>query len=257
MQRHMLELLHFVLVQTVIAATAAYVAASAWNYRPARLFVLFAINIEVILTASMLRNNAPSPEAAYPLLIVLTLAVANVIFFTMLLFSALFMPRWWEGTRPMVWISLPYLVAIGILVIDLVFRLNWFVSGVQIEHGTYRLQLGAYTPVQFSLALVGAFVPLAIGVVAYMRSPHLRTSIGLLIAAIVITAIYGFTLRQIPALQGLTGPVQTIPFMIALGYTITSTQLFLPSRTALDQALESLDEAVAVANPHGRITFAN
>ncbi|MCG8351151.1 MAG: hypothetical protein MI924_25555 [Chloroflexales bacterium] len=45
----MLQLFNFVLVQMIIAAMAAYVAASAWSYRPVRLFVLFAINTEVIL----------------------------------------------------------------------------------------------------------------------------------------------------------------------------------------------------------------
>ena len=48
----------------------------------------------------------------------------------LLLFSSLFAPQWWEGTRPIRRISIPYGLALGLISLDLSGRFGLFVRGM-------------------------------------------------------------------------------------------------------------------------------
>src|SRR5436309_15680010 len=101
----MLLLLASLVSRTTEAVLATFVATRAWDYRPARLFVLLVAVLIVLNLASFMRIQATEPRTAYAIATISSIMLAALDLLLLLVLSALFMPEWWKGSRPIRWIS--------------------------------------------------------------------------------------------------------------------------------------------------------
>jgi rsbT co-antagonist protein RsbR len=256
----MLATLFALLLIIVQIALATFVLVRAWRYRPTRLYTYLTVSIIIVIASTLVRDVAPDPEAAYPALAALVIGVSFYVTFLMQLLSALFVPQWWEGRRPIIWISLPYLSITALVSADLVLKLGIFIDGARFDD-LYRLNY--VMPAALGLILLSFFgqvVSLGILVVAFF-TPRYRSARRLIVMlglATIFSISLGFTAGQtFGFVARIVTLVQTLPVFVALAYLILGTRLFTPTRAALDMALQSLREAVAVIDQEDLVTFAN
>ncbi|PDW02120.1 STAS domain-containing protein [Candidatus Viridilinea mediisalina] len=241
-------------------ALAVFVALRAWDYRPARIFTYLTSLIVVIVGSTLVRDVAPTPDQAYPFLVVLIIGVSLYITLLMLLLAALFFPEWWEGRCPIRWISLPYIISTLIISTDLLLRLRLFVGDVYFNE-IYQLEYMMPNALfMILLAFLGQLVGVGILIAAFVAPQHreLRGTIGLLLLALIFSISLGLTAGQFSgAVARVTTLLQSLPVLIVLAYLILGTRLFTPNRAAIDLALKATHEAVVVADRQGKITFSN
>jgi anti-anti-sigma factor len=251
----MVETLLVVIAET---ALATYVATRAWDYRPARLFVVLITVLLIQNVTSFLRAQAPDVASAYPLRVISSLGLAGIDLALLLLFSSLFVPQWWERRRPIVWISLPYIVLSVALAIDLIGRLGIFVSGIRFEAGDYSFNLARPAgPILLTLFTVSWLVHLSILLVAFVRVRRARPALAVLTGALIFGAVIGQMQLLVAEFAGFAGLLQIVPLLAALAYLVLRTQLVIPIRAALDKALRAMSEAVAVLTLEGQVVYAN
>lgn len=239
---------------------ATFVASRAWSNRSSRLFVLFSAAIVLVLVCTILRDQSASPEAAYPWLGLLQLGVGAYLLLLMLLLSSLFMPEWWEGrTPPVVWISLPYLLGIAILALDIFGPLQLVIDGARLDT-IYRFSyVSPGDAIMRSYSLAGQVVFFSILGVALTRPRYReqRLAIVLLLLALCVSISLAIVSGTLTVLVRFVVLSQTLPIVAALAYAIVGTQLFLPTRIALDMALRSLRDSVVVFDAQGKVVFIN
>ncbi|NJN18099.1 MAG: STAS domain-containing protein [Oscillochloris sp.] len=216
------------------------------------------------MTQSMtfLRDIAPDPASAYPPLAILVIGIAAYIAVLILLLSAIFIPEWWLGRRPIIWISLPYFIVVLLLGVDAIGRFGLifgdviFVSESNLYRLTYDTLLAPLLP---ALSLIGQFVLFGILFAALRRSEHkpLRPIIWILIGALFVSLLLGIFAGQFPLFIRVAALFQTLPVLLAFGYAIFTNRLLVARRIAFELAMNSLDEAVAVVDDRHRISFAN
>ena len=255
----MLTTLMAILVLIIEVALAAFVAARAWGYRPARLFFYLTAAVLVVISATILRDQAESEALAYVPLSLIGIGIGSFITLLMLLLSALFVPAWWQGAKPVRWIVLPYLVCTATYGLDAVGHFGLIIGGVQ-HNDTYGM-LYAQPGAGLLLAgsIVGQLVSLGILGVAFFNQQHrpYRPIILALAAALIFAIVLPGIVGRISSLARISSLIQTLPILIVLGYAIIGTRLFRPTRAALDMALDVLHDAVVVADTAGQITYAN
>jgi hypothetical protein len=91
-----------VLVAEAILPT--YVAARAWDYRPARFFVLVVASLMLSTIGTFISEQTSDLRVAYAgqSLAVLMLGLYDMLL--LVLIGAMFVPQWWQGTRPIRWV---------------------------------------------------------------------------------------------------------------------------------------------------------
>lgn len=245
----------FVLMAEVALAT--FTAARAWNYRPARLFVLIAITVIGVVMGNLLRGHTNDPTTGYLILAGMVFSILAYNLVLIQLSSALFMPQWWEGSRPIIWISLPYLLVGLALAVDMVGDLGLFVAGVRLEDGIYRMNLGAYAPVMFALSLVGALVNIILLTVAFVQNRSSRLVSGLFALSLTVTIFFTTLSPENSEAAQIIALIQVLPTTGVLAYGVIGTRLFTPTRAAFDLALQAMSEAVAVLDRDGQIIYVN
>jgi anti-anti-sigma regulatory factor len=255
----MIGLLVATLIVLVLeTALATFVATRAWDARPARLFVPVAAGLALLNIDELLRQMPIAPAAIYAASVVSTLAIAALQLALLLFFSALFTPEWWEGARLIRWIALPYVLALAALAIDLVGRLGLIFRGLVLVDGAYRLAtVRPGAAIMLGLFVAGWLVVLAILGAAFARSRANRPAIALLFAAIVLASAVGLLVGRFSGLERAGGLFQSLFVIGALAYAVLRTRLFTPTRAALDLAIASLGDAVAVRDQAGQIIYAN
>lgn len=237
-----------------------YIAVRAWYYRPSRLFVLVALAAMSINIGALTRLGATHQSVAYVGQVIIVLGLAALNLALLLLFSALFMGEWWRGSRPIKWICLPYVVALVALTIDLFGQFGLFIDGMQLVQGIYHPVVvhpsGQIILFVFTASWTPHFVVLGI---AYVRHPHLHTTVFLLILAIASAAIISRLSLYFDTvwLSRAAGLIQTLPFLGALAYAVLQGRLFEPTQAALALALRSLKESLAVFDTAGFVVYAN
>ena len=142
--------------------------------------------------------------------------------------SQLFMQQWWQGRRPILWISLPYIVIIVALIVDLVGRFGWFANGLNQDDGSTLHMTQPGGRILASLFTIGWIVQVAMLIAAFIQHRDARRPIfGLVITltfTILVTQINA-RLNIIPSL--LTGLITSIPILITLSYVVLRTSLLL------------------------------
>jgi anti-anti-sigma regulatory factor/PAS domain-containing protein len=241
----------------VLAGLAAAISISAWDYRPARFFVLMLLDITLIVLLTPIRLVVHSPG--------LMIAAENLFYISVGLFSLtllwmlsqLFMPQWWQGRRPIIWISLPYVVVLGLIALDFGAQLHVFFGAVQIgpQGASYEL-LRPQGLILLILLACSYLVPLAILAVSALGRPESRTPIAILFGGVALTATLGF-LNQARFLGAYGGLLNPLPILLALTYVIVRSRLVIPTKVALDMALRESSDLIVIADTSGAIVYAN
>jgi rsbT co-antagonist protein RsbR len=255
----MIGLLVATLIVLVLeTALATFVATRAWDSRPARLFVPVAAGLALLNIDALVRQMAGEPSAIYAVSVVSTLAIAALQLALLLFFSALFAPSWWEGARPIRWVASPYVLALAFLAIDLVGRFGLVFRELVLIDGAYRLAASRPgAPIMLGLFVLGWLVILAVLSAGFARERKNRPAIGLLFAAIVLASAIGLLADRFGGLERAGGLFQSLFVIGALAYAVLRTRLFTPTRAALDLAIASMGDAVAVRDQAGEIIYAN
>lgn len=245
----------FLIIETVLAT---FVAVRAWEYRPARLFVLLVATMVSLNILGFFQAEATSIDVAAVgavggglMLIILQISL-------LLLLSALFVPQWWTGSRPVIWISLPYVVAGIALGVDTIAQTGLMLDGMFLDDGIYRLNLiSPGGDILRNLFFVSWFVHLGLLIVSFVRVPQARVVIGLLALTIVASSTINRFGNQSYLLRQISGSLSTLLLLLALAYMVLRTRFLVATQVALDLALQAMREAVVVLDQDGRLVYTN
>ncbi|HEY1011645.1 MAG TPA: diguanylate cyclase, partial [Herpetosiphonaceae bacterium] len=216
-----------------------------------RLFLLV-IAACAALSAGAIARQVGGPAALYGGKAARVLGLAGLSGALLLLLSALFMPSWWSGRRPIRWIALPYGLTLLALALDLAAGAGLL---IRIDTGAQG-QLGGGAALAAAFAL-GWLVHLGLLLAAYASSPHQRPLISLLFGSLLLAMLVGAVNLRIEWLRDVAGLLETTLLLSILAYIVLNRRLFEPTRVALELALRAMSEIVAVLDPEGKILFAN
>lgn len=249
-----------IIVIIITVGLVSFVAARAWHHLPARMFVLFAVPLVLISSTNILQEfgNATSLGLLIRQInIVLTGAAVAAMH---LLVAALFVPEWWQGRRPIIWITLPYVVALVALTLDLLFGAGIFLTTIRagaLQGGELAARLTPIGYVLLTLFVAGSALPIIVLVTAFIRKAHNRRLIGVLVgifcAALIVSSVPG--VLRLPAAWN--GTILAALLIIGPAYVVLSSDLLIPVRLASDLALRSMRDAVVVEGHDGQVLFAN
>jgi diguanylate cyclase (GGDEF)-like protein len=248
-----------VIVTLIETNLATYVAARAWNYRPARMFVLLVGALVLLHAATLIRLEAADSRTAYVGFAGMALSQCALNIILLVLLSALFVPQWWEGARPIRWIIVPYLLAFVVLGVDLLGRLGLFASDIPILRvdGFYHFALTRAGMVIYVIFDLSWLPHLCILGITFIRLRRLRLLIGCMALAIVAGLAINTAGQFGGSISRAYGLIQTLPMLAIIAYAVIRKRLFEPTRAALDLALRAMSEAVAVLAPSGTVLYVN
>jgi PAS domain-containing protein len=234
------------------------VAARAWDFFPARLFVFSVVALVMMNIITSTRTQITEPLTGYIFAGLSVLMLALLTIALLLLFSAMFVPQWWHGSRPLRWIMLPYVVVTLLLLVDIVAHTGLFVDGIHWEDGTYRFQL-VYPNAMVILTLftIGWIVHVALLAVTAITQPGVRVSASLLALSLLITIVANSVSTSAVFVQGFSNVMATIPIMSAMGYAVLRTRLLAPTRAGIDQAVEAMEDALVIADLDKTVIYVN
>ena len=166
------------------------------------------------------------------------------------------MPEWWQAKKPIRLIMLPYLFFFIFLIVDIVGKL-----GLVLVPNSGMVTTSQYVKpgsiILSSIYLLGWIFQIGFLGVAFKRYPQWRKLIGMLIASLVISASSGL-IATATGLHGILGTFLTsIPILATLSYAVLRSDLIIPMRAALDQALLSLHDIVVVLDQSKKAIYAN
>jgi hypothetical protein len=124
---------------TFEAILTTFVALRAWHRRPGRMLIPVVGTLMVLNISFVISTLATDPATAYIGRAGEAVVLGAFSAALLALLSALFMPSWWEGTRPIRWILLPYLLCSALILIDVVGRFGVFANGIAQVGDSYRL----------------------------------------------------------------------------------------------------------------------
>ncbi len=246
----------FVVLETGLGT---FILARASHYRPARIFFGLTLCLVVINSTALARSLVTDRATGYVLVGIALISLSLLCLLMLLLFAALFMPQWWEGQRPIRLITLGYGLAIGLLLIDLIGQFGWFTAGIELSKGMYRPVAGSAAGLMLGLFSLGWLVQLGLLATAFWRYPTTRRSISLLMFAILFAALTNSVLGIIkfePSGQ-LASVLQTLPLVLSLTYIVLRSSVFQTKQVAVEQALQTMSEAMVVVDRDGMIVYLN
>lgn len=246
----------FVVLET---ALGTFILARSSHYRPARIFFGLTLCLIVINSTALARNLTTDYATSYGLVGVALVSLGLLCWLMLLLFAALFMPQWWEGSRPIRPISLVYGLSIGLLALDLIGQFGWFTAGIELANGIYRPIAGPAAGLMLALFSLGWLVQLGLLGMVFWRQPATRRSISWLAFAILFSALTNSVLGIVklePSGQ-LASVLQTLPLILSLTYIVLRGSLFQTKQVAVQQALQTMSEAMVVVDREGIIVYLN
>ena len=225
--------------------------------RTGQLFLAVVIVQTSLAISAALRRAANTPE----LLVGATISgwiFLGLLSLTMLLFfAALYKPEWWRQPQVIGLIALPYLLAIGGILLDY-FLNNQLIAGVErINPNQLQIRSGPLsTPI--SWLFVTAWLPhLILLLHTLVKQPEERRPLLIFIGVLVFSAINGYLLRSYPASTQFSSLLNQVVLICALGYLLLRRKVFETSQVVMDHALGGMDEGIAILAPDTTIRFSN
>jgi rsbT co-antagonist protein RsbR len=253
-------MLQFVLICVLIiglTTLATLVSLRSWHERPARLFLIVSILLVIISIGSYAQIEFSRSNEIYIWRAVFICGLAGFTPALLGLLSALFMPGWWEGRKPIRWIGAPYIAATLMLMVDLAAQSGVFTTGLLISEERVSFQLTAAGRILLVVFTLSWLPHLVLLIVAAIRTAHLRGVIAIQFLAIIVTIAFAFIGQRIGVPTSLSGPLSLIPIPAALAYAVVRTRLLNPIQAATDLVLQTMSDAVLVLNPIGAVVFHN
>lgn len=244
------------IVLSTIMATIVWM-----RYRQQRSGQLFlaVVIVQILLAISAaVRRSANTPELMIGTTIsgwiLLALLSLNMLFF----FAALYKPEWWQRPQVIAGLMLPYLLAIGGILLDYFLSNQQLIADVQ-RNSADQLQIipgPLSTPV--SLLFVTAWLPhLSLLSHTLVKQPRERNGLLIFIGVLIFCAINGYILRSYPASVQFSSLLNQVVLIGAMGYLLLRRKVFETSQVVMDHALVGMDEGIAVLAPDRTIRFCN
>lgn len=244
--------------QIALAILITYVLARSSEPIKARIFAFVVIIFGLLNTQFLYPYMFTTPSQLYTALSVFSFGLGLLCLASLWLLSSIFMPQWLQGKYPLVWISIPYVIVLVVLAIDLTGRFGFVFNGIDLETQR-RLQTEEPGATFLTILLVvGWLVQIIMLLTAVIRRAELRRSGLLLIGSLIVTVIYtrlNQALVRLPV--EFTGMVTSIPLLLSLAYMVLRTSLFGTTQTALDMALRSVGDIVLVLDSQHTIVYLN
>jgi anti-anti-sigma regulatory factor/PAS domain-containing protein len=169
---------------------------------------------------------------------------------------ALFLPKRYAQPATRWLISLPYLLALAVTLLDIVAGQHlWFEGVLRQATGTFILD----TPTEFSPLLgaliIAQLVPIVMLAVIAVRHPERRTPAVVLFSGVLFSFLVAFApqSRDLPVLYSL-GP---LPIYLAFAWVTVRYQLFRPSVIVMQTAIESLPDGIVFLDSQRQVRYAN
>lgn len=254
----MTALIFILIIIMAEACLGVYAAARAWSHLPARCFLVHTVGVAIYGLGVVLGPRANDVDAAWATLLLSFVGLIMLEIGIVAMLAALFVPQWWAGRQVIRWILLPYALIGGLLIIDLVFRLNIFVEAIHVESGKGYALAGREPGNSIITALfyLSWLLPQAILWYTFARQRVQRPIIGAFAVSLVLAALGGWlfgAVLQIPELSALVA----LPVLLVLAYAVFSTRLYTPNDVAVGLALGAISEAVAIYDQSGRCIYSN
>jgi rsbT co-antagonist protein RsbR len=221
-----------------------------------RLFALYAGSSLLQAAFSLISSTTLHEGLAYLSLLTLgpLLAVNQLLLVWLVL--ALFLPERYAQPATRWLISLPYLLALGVTLLDVVAGQHFWFEGVTRQaDGTFHLDARG----DFGLLLIGLIiaqlVPLVMLATIAIRHPERRMSSLVLFCGM----LFSFLVAASPQSRGLSlvyslGP---LPIYLAFAWVTLRHQLFRPSKIVMQTAIESLPDGIIFLDSQRQVRYAN
>jgi anti-anti-sigma factor len=254
----MISLITTFIIVITTTALATFVATRAWDYRPARVFA-FVVGILTLLNViSTIQPRLTNPHLVYTLgtFMFLNLTLINVSL--LILLSELFAPHWWRGRCLICWLIIPYAIIETIMALDILGRVNLIFDGVRVVDSMLRVRLASPGGIVLLLILSASWLfHLWLLLRAFLFHPKVRPAVILLAIAIVVSLIGDQIAEVFHIDSAFATLIKSLPVTIAMAYLVIRTRLLVPTRAALDLAIEAMHEAVMVLNTSNTLVYAN
>ena len=237
-------------------ALASYVLVRASGYRPSRYFAVFA---GFLLALRVTISISEQFDAATPLsLLLVTVSFAGMITSLMVLLASLFMPQWWEDSRPIRWIVLLYLIVPGLMIVDQLLGLG-IIQNEAAANDVSRSEVltPAGSALVYGSLLFGSGFIVIFLIRAAMVDQYARRTIIIMLGLTIISASLGSIAAQFPAFFGVFNQFQSILLLAIFAYVVLRTHLFEPRSVGIRSAMDAMQDAVLISEPGGKIVFVN
>jgi rsbT co-antagonist protein RsbR len=238
-------------------ALATFVAVRAWDHRPARIFVILVALLVGIGITIFGQATFYVPDEVYLLRSIQQIQTGLLSMAFAALLSAIFVPVWWEGRRPIIWILLPYLIINIIVSIDLLARLGVFVDGLTITEAKVSFNISSLGVGLLILFGLSWLLSLAIMITSFVRDRQARQPILALGGSIVLSMLINSSRDWLILSPVLRGLLILVPIPIALAFAVFRTRLITPLPVAIAHAFEAMSDAAVVLNTSQQISYAN
>lgn len=254
-------LLLTVITLVLTAVLATFVASRAWKLSASRYFVVLSAALTLVNLAGEFRNGRVTQETAQIALSLVVLGLGLMISMLLFLFAALFMPQWWEGRQPIWKIGAPFLLITLLVGLDAFFQWGLVFTGIKFSEtlNSYTLTPGGPLAIPaLSLLTVGVGVEVVLLIASFKVNPASRSSIGLMLLALVVSALIG-SLRVVNTVDfsNFSRFLSSTFLLAALGFVVLRHRLFETQDQAITLGIESMSDALLVASQSGKILFAN
>lgn len=226
--------------------------------RSGQLFLAVVIVQVLLAISAALRRSANTTEltigttmSGWVLLSLLSLSM-------LLFFAALYKPEWWQRPQVIVGSTLPYLLAVGVILLDYFLSSRQFIAGVQRLSPDQLQIIRGPLSAPIGWVFVGAWLPhLSLLSHTLVKQPRERNGLLIFIGVLIFSAINGYLLRLYPASLQFSSLLNQVVLIGALGYLLLRRKVFETSQVVMDHALVGMDEGIAVLAPDRTIRFSN
>lgn len=251
-----LALVNIIITGSVIGL-GAFVAGRSKRYPPAFWLLLYAISLACFSASLTLNRLATTGMGLQIVTWLTTVGVAGTNAMLVMLLARLFVPEWWEGRRPIRWISLPFFLVSAVTLLDVSAGSGIFATWAVSADGIVTMQqVQPWTNLLLLVYMLSWLVHGGILIGAFLRRPALR---GLVIAMglAIALAVIGATTIGVVLMQIELAALALLPFLGVLAFAVFRTRLLIPTEVAIDLAISAMSEAVIVLNDSNRVTYAN
>lgn len=254
----MIFVIPFLISSIINTALATFVWLRHRQTRLGQTFLAVVLTLLVLGMANLTRQTMTEPGWVYASSVVTSSLLALLSLNLLLFLAALYAPEWWRHPAHLRLIAAPYLGALALLLLDGLSSARLIVSGVEFA-GTpsVRVSVGPLGRV-FVVAFGAAWVPhIVVLVQAFVRQPEQRRPLTYVLLGMFLSGTFSVAQRFLPSIGLITNVVSQVSLVAVLSYLLLRRRIFETTRVAMDQALESLVEGIAVVGPDGDLLYGN
>ncbi|HEY0738186.1 MAG TPA: STAS domain-containing protein [Herpetosiphonaceae bacterium] len=226
--------------------------------RSGQLFLAVVIVQIALAISAALRRSADTPELMIGTTVSGWILLSLLSLHMLLFFVALYKPEWWQRPQAIVALSIPYLLAIGGILLDYFLSNQQFIAGVQRINADQLQIVPGPLSAPISWLFITAWLPhLSLLLHTLVKQPRERNGLLIFIGVLIFSAINGYILRSYPASIQFSSLLNQVVLIGALGYLLLRRKVFETSQVVMDHALVGMDEGIAVLAPDRTIRFSN